>query len=117
MERFSSLSHVPAETRRLLRDRLRSSLPSYRTPRMPVERAGKFGGACECKPRNGVAARLWDRSPADPGNRISALRLWVDRWQAIAAPSIVPSRVWSGPSAEAFRESALEVIGSVAGLE
>src|ERR1700733_664690 len=38
MERFSSLGLVPAETRQLLRNRLRSFLPSYRTPRMPVDR-------------------------------------------------------------------------------
>jgi hypothetical protein len=227
MERFSSLSHVPAETRRLLRDRLRSFLPSYRTPRMPIDRAllhdelilrlllglhidwesdldrarstyeatslqddaepafqdlmrdgwirvvwgrisapvhmraaasdnprtrfnalmakrhgqtfrfsddvrgqadlagvieaierdGQISSAVACQTPEWVAARLWDRSPADPSNRISALRLWVDRWQAIGAPSIVPSRAWSGSCANAFRESVLEVIGSVAGLE
>ena len=39
MERFTSLSHVPAETRRLLRDRLRRFLPSYRTPPAMVDRA------------------------------------------------------------------------------
>jgi hypothetical protein len=225
MERFSSLSHVPAETRQLLRSRLRSFLPSYRTPRMPtdrallndevalrlllglhidwesdldrarstyeakplpddaepafqdlikdgwirvvwgrisapvhmrvagsdkprvgfnalmakrhgqtfrfsdevraqadlvgiveaVERDGQISSAVACQTPEWVAARLWDRSPADPGDQIPALRLWVDRWQAIGAPSIVPSRVWTGPSAEAFRESALEVIGSSAG--
>lgn len=227
MERFSSLDHVPAETRRLLRDRLRGFLPSYHTPRMPaertlvadelalrlllglhidwesdldaarstyeakstpdaaqpafrdlirdgwirvvwgrisapvhmmraagsdeptagftalmakrhgqtfrfsddvrsqtdlahmvqaVEREGQIPSAIACQTPEWVAARLWDRTPTDSGDRISALRLWVDRWQAIGAPSIVPSRVWSGPSADAFRDSAVEVIGSVAGL-
>jgi hypothetical protein len=227
MERFSSLSHVPAETRRLLRDRLRSFLPSYRNPRMRIERAllddelalrlllglqidwgsdldrarttyedkalpddaepafqdlikagwirvvwgrisapihmrsvapakprprfnalmaerhsqalrfsdevrghadlasiidsvertGQVSGAIACQTPEWVAARLWDRSTADSDDRISALRLWVDRWQAVGAPSIIPSRTWSDQSAEAFREGALEVIGSVARLD
>jgi hypothetical protein len=227
MERFSSLNHVPAETRRLLRDRLRRFLPSQHTPRMQAERAflddelilrlllglhidwesdldsarsiyeaaatpgagqpgfldlirdgwlrvvwgrvsapvhiihatgsdkptagftalmakrhgqtfrfseavrsqadlvsmveaiereGRLPGGVACQTPEWVVARLWDRAPTNSSDRISALRLWVDRWQAMGAPAVVPSRVWSGPSADAFRESALEVLGSVAGL-
>ncbi len=224
MERFTSLSHVPAETRRLLRDRLRRFLPSYRTPPARVDRAllddelvlrsllgmhidreselnraratyeanaladdgepsfqdlindgwirivwGRISapihmrvaatserprtrfntlmakrhgqtlrfsddvraqtdlataietmerdGGVACQTPEWVAARLWDRSSDASGGPISALRLWVDRSRAIGAPSIVPSQIWSERFAEAFRESALEVLTNADGLE
>lgn len=224
MERFTSLSHVPAETRRLLRDRLRRFLPSYRTPPAMVDRAllddelvlglllgmhidreselnraratyeanaladdgepsfqdlindgwirivwGRVSapihmrvaaaperprtrfnalmakrhgqtlrfsddvraqtglatvieamerdGGVVCQTPEWVAARLWDRASADSGAPISGLRLWVDRWRTIGAPSIVPSHAWSASFAETFRESALEVLATVDGLD
>jgi len=47
-----------------------------------LERDGQISSAVACQTPEWVAARLWDRSPTDPGDRISALRSWVDRWQA-----------------------------------
>jgi hypothetical protein len=82
-----------------------------------IEAKARVQGVVSPQTPEWVAARLWDRGRDVSEDRISALRLWVDRWQALGAPPFAPSRVWSGADAEAFQESALEVIASAAGLD
>jgi hypothetical protein len=57
-----------------------------------------------------VGARLWDRSLAASGDHFAELRLWVDRWRLLGAPSLVPGQAWSENAAETFRDTAIEVV-------
>jgi len=63
-----------------------------------------------CQSPEWVAARLWDRALTDTVDLATSLRLWVDRWQLLRYPSLVPGCVWDEAAANAFREAAIAVI-------
>ena len=69
-----------------------------------------------CRSPEWVAARLWDQALTDSTDLSTALRLWVDRWDQLGSPSLVPGRAWSETAATTFRESAMNVLGSEPGL-
>ncbi len=76
-----------------------------------IDQGGQAPRDIGCQTPEWVAARLWDRPPlaTDPS---AALRVWVDRWNQLECPSLVPSRAWNETAANAFREAALNVLGS-----
>ena len=57
-----------------------------------------------------VAARLWDRALSDSTDHSSELRLWVDRWRLIGAPSLIPTQAWSEHAANAFFQTAISML-------
>jgi hypothetical protein len=57
-----------------------------------------------------VAARLWDRCLSSVTDRSSELRLWVDRWRLIGAPSLIPTQAWADDAASAFLQTAISVL-------
>jgi hypothetical protein len=59
---------------------------------------------------------MWDRSPVATTDAKAGLRQWLDRWVAMDVPSIVPSRAWSADKAKAFIDTALDLLGTDAGL-
>lgn len=63
-----------------------------------------------------VAARLWDRPLTDFTDLSAALRVWIDRWEQLGCPSLVPGRVWTETAANAFRQAAMDVLASEPGL-
>jgi hypothetical protein len=69
-----------------------------------------------CQTPEWVAARLWDRPFADYTDLAVALRLWVDRWNVLGNPSVVPNRAWEQTEADAFCEAALHEIETEATL-
>src|SRR5579859_4030004 len=69
-----------------------------------------------CQMPEWVAARLWDRPFAEYTDFAAALRLWVDRWNVLGNPSVVPNRAWGQAEADAFREAALHAIETEATL-
>jgi hypothetical protein len=64
-----------------------------------------------CQTPEWLAARLWDRPLADSTDPSASLRVWVDRWNQLGCPSLVPGLAWSETAANAFREAALNVLG------
>ena len=60
--------------------------------------------------RKWVAARLWDWPLADSTDPSASLRMWVDRWNQLGCPSLVPGLAWNETAANAFREAALNVL-------
>ena len=69
-----------------------------------------------CRSPEWVAARLWDRALTHSTDLSGALRLWVDRWDQLGSPALVPGRAWNETAANAFRETAMNVLGSDPGL-
>ena len=69
-----------------------------------------------CQTPEWVAARLWDRPLTDNTDSSAALRVWVDRWNLLGCPSLVTGHAWKEAPASAFREAALNVLGSDPGL-
>jgi hypothetical protein len=65
-----------------------------------------------CQTPEWVAARLWDRTQPDSPDISAALRVWVDRWYQLGCPALVPGRVWNETAAKAYREAAMDVLGS-----
>jgi hypothetical protein len=63
-----------------------------------------------------VAARLWDHALTSGTSLPEALRVWVDRWQQLDSPSLVPARDWSEAAGTAFRDAALNALASDPGL-
>jgi hypothetical protein len=59
-----------------------------------------------------VASRLWEILLARSPDARTALEQWLDRWQAIGRPEIVPAEAWDQPTAEAFRATALQFLAS-----
>ena len=57
-----------------------------------------------------VAARLWDHALSDSTDHSSELRLWVDRWRLIGAPSLIPTQAWSEHAANAFFQTAISML-------
>jgi hypothetical protein len=80
-----------------------------------IEQEAGIPGTVACQTPEWVAARLWDRSPLIDTDPKAALREWVDRWVAMGAPSLVPSRAWSPDVAKALLDNALDVLGLDAG--
>jgi hypothetical protein len=81
-----------------------------------IEGEAAIPGTVACQTPEWVAARLWDRSPLVNTDAKAALREWIDRWVAMDAPTLVPSRAWTPDFAKAFLDNALDVLGSDAGL-
>ena len=65
-----------------------------------------------CETPEWVAARLWDRTQQGSPDISAELRVWVDRWYQLGCPSLVPGRVWNESAANAYREAAMDVLGS-----
>jgi tetratricopeptide (TPR) repeat protein len=63
-----------------------------------------------CQSPEWVAARLWDQHLTDTADYPVLLRLWVDHWQLLGYPSLIPGRAWNEAAASAFHEAALGVI-------
>jgi hypothetical protein len=76
-----------------------------------IEQEAGIPGTVACQTPEWVAARLWDRSPLVNTDHKAALREWVDRWVAMGAPTLVPSRAWSPDFAKVFLDNALDVLG------
>lgn len=57
-----------------------------------------------------VAARLWDRSPFNASDSASELRLWMDRWRLLGAPSLLPTQAWAEDAANAFLQTAMSML-------
>jgi hypothetical protein len=68
--------------------------------------------AIGCRSPEWVAARLWEHFLRESPARVSALRLWIDRWELLSSPSLVPGLVWDETAAGEFRQGALEVLRS-----
>jgi tetratricopeptide (TPR) repeat protein len=66
----------------------------------------------ECQTPEWIAARLWDATLKDCADHAAALRVWVDRWTQLGRPWFIPNRAWSQTAADAFREAALNVLGT-----
>ena len=69
-----------------------------------------------CQTPGWVASRLWDRTLTSFSKNTVALRTWLDRWQLLHCPALVPGRTWAAAEAQAFREAAFHVIESEANL-
>jgi hypothetical protein len=69
-----------------------------------------------CQSPEWVAARLWDRPLKDAADRDAALRTWIDRWDLLGAPKLVPAQAWDQDAADAFRDAALKALESDSGL-
>jgi hypothetical protein len=81
-----------------------------------IERGETLPGNLHCEDPAWVAARLWDRSLSDTVDPAAELRVWVDRWRLLGYPSIIPHRVWTEEAADAFRETALDVLETESSL-
>lgn len=81
-----------------------------------IEQEAGIPATVACQTPEWVAARLWDRSSLVDTDLKAALREWVDRWVAMGAPTLVPSRAWSSDVAKTFLDNALNVLGLDAGL-
>jgi hypothetical protein len=65
-----------------------------------------------CQRPDWVAGRLWELGRTQLTDVTSAMRVWVARWNELGKPHIVPKHVWSEVDAEAFRSTALLLLGS-----
>ena len=65
-----------------------------------------------CQSPAWVAARLWDRSLSEATDRSEALRIWVDRWDLLGHPKLVPTKIWNEIAINAFRDAAIGVLDS-----
>ena len=65
-----------------------------------------------CQTPTWVAARLWDRTWSSSIDHSATLRSWVDRWQQLDCPLLVPKSAWNEASANTFREAAFNVLDS-----
>lgn len=70
-----------------------------------------------CQTPAWVAARLWECQLVKGEGGPSGLRHWVDLWGLLQSPALVPDEVWRRGEAKSFREAAVQVIASEAGLE
>jgi hypothetical protein len=59
-----------------------------------------------------VAARLWEMALKQEPSPDDALRRWVDLWTLLRHPSLVPTTVWSGSDANAFKDAVFRTIAS-----
>ncbi len=65
-----------------------------------------------CQSPEWVAARLWERSVSEATDRSEALRIWVDHWNLLRNPKLVPTKIWSKTFVDAFRDAAIGVLDS-----
>jgi hypothetical protein len=79
-----------------------------------IEAGEKDPAQLLCRTPTWVAARLWEKRWVSSESR--DLRRWVDLWSLLQHPSLTPRDVWQQADAQAFREAAVEVIASEAGL-
>ena len=59
-----------------------------------------------------IAERLWESVRGQATSGEVALRRWVDLWDVLQHPDIIPERAWGPGDATTFREAALRLIGS-----
>jgi hypothetical protein len=81
-----------------------------------IDRRELVPRAIGCQAPEWIAARLWDRAPRDAANKTVALRRWVDRWNELGFPSLIPALAWAEGDAAAFRDAAGELLESKGGL-
>ena len=67
-----------------------------------------------CRTPEWVAARLWDRTIPTSPDLPNTLRAWLDKWQLLHHPPIVPSKVWGDAAAATFQKAAFLVLESEA---
>ena len=67
-----------------------------------------------CRTPEWVAARLWDRTIPASMDLTNTLREWLDKWQLLHHPSIVPSKVWDDASVAMFQKAVFQVLESEA---
>jgi hypothetical protein len=77
-----------------------------------IERRELTPSGIGCQTPEWVAARLWDRTLTNAADLSAALRVWVDRWDQLGCPSLVPECAWNEAAANAFRDAAMDVLGS-----
>ncbi|MDA8112852.1 MAG: hypothetical protein M0T83_10405, partial [Nitrospiraceae bacterium] len=65
-----------------------------------------------CQSPEWVAARLWERSLSDMPDHSEALRIWVDLWDLLGRPMLVPNKIWDETAAKAFRDAVIGVLDS-----
>ena len=65
-----------------------------------------------CQTPAWVAARLWERILKRSSDSSTALRTWVDRYQHLGSPSLIPARIWNDMTAVVFHEAAFGVLES-----
>lgn len=59
-----------------------------------------------------IAERLWESVRGQAMSGEVALRRWVDLWDVLQHPDIIPERAWGPHDATTFRDAALRLIGS-----
>jgi len=57
-----------------------------------------------------VVSRLWEAFLSSSSGTRAALERWLDRWNEIGRPKVVPSEAWDDATAEAFRTAALQLL-------
>ncbi len=65
-----------------------------------------------CQSPEWVAARLWDGFLSDGTDHSEALRIWIDLWDLLGHPMLIPNKIWNETAAKAFRDAVIGVLDS-----